>query len=121
MDEEEEENQIVDETIEVIKGIILDFSPQAKDAAEAIRNRKDVLENIRVIRDQVELIDIHDLRRLLLNGRKDSKIKGKGAIVFIGLSKAGKTTLTTALMGYPMCRKQIKGLDTIQSAIKLRD
>ena len=117
----DKENEIIDETIKIVDTLILDFSDQARDAAKAIRNKVDVWENVRVIRNQIELLDIHDLIRLLRKGRQDkNKIKDQGAVVFIGLSKAGKTTTITSLLGYPMVLTRINGLKTIQSSVPLK-
>ena len=91
-----------------------------KEATKSVKERKEVKRNIKVIRAQIELFDFHDFIRLLQKGRSQkNKIKDQAAIVMIGLSKCGKTTMTTAALGYKLRKTTIKGMPTLQSIRKL--
>ena len=87
-----------------------------KEATKSVKERKEVKRNIRVIRAQIEYFDFHDFKRLLQIGRgQQNKIKKEAGLVMIGLSKSGKTTLTTAALGFKLRKTTIKGMPTLQS------
>lgn len=64
---------------------------------------KDIRRNLKILRHYICGIDIQDVFRMIKIGRKielNSQDKDTIVILFMGLSKAGKTTLVTRLMGY---------------------
>ena len=76
---------------------------QAIKSRELIFKGKDIRRNLKILRYYQCGIDIQDVFRMIRIGRKielNSQDKDTIVILFMGLSKAGKTTLVTRLMGY---------------------
>lgn len=64
---------------------------------------KDIRRNLKILRYYVCGIDIQDIFRMIRIGRQielNAQDKNTIVVLFMGLSKAGKTTLVTRLMGY---------------------
>lgn len=111
----------MDEVIGYVESIEDQGSQIIKLAKNDIKNRVDPKRNLRVLRNEIEIFDMHDFKRLLEKGRSQKAlIEGQGALVFIGLSKSGKTTCITSILGYRMRKVKMFGMSTIQSAEPLK-
>lgn len=81
----------------------------------------DIQRNLKILREKMCGMDIYEtmrmiekgreLKRVNLEERKNKKVK---IILFFGLSKAGKTTLITRLLGYRLEKRKIHGIYTLQ-------
>ena len=119
-DVEAREREVFEQAKSLTAQFIGSSSSQLRDASAEVQAGKDVRVNLRVIRSQIEFFDFHDFRRLLEIGRSQkNKIKKQGGLVLIGLSKSGKTTLSTAALGKKLKRTKILGMPTLQPIEKL--
>ena len=124
-EEEEEKKQTLKKKKEEIEDQVILLCeqirrPDLQDIFEMIKKKEGVIRNLKALRHKIQHFDYPDYKRLLSIGRgSKNKIENQGGVVFIGLSKSGKTTLTTSILGFKLRKTFISGIPTLQSKKKL--
>ena len=117
IENKKEPTSVSKELREYLEKLEIKDDEQARKSRELILQGKDIRRNLKILRYYQCGIDIQDVFRMVRIGREMRFQNEKDKVIlFMGLSRSGKTTLITRLMGYEMKEIQINGIYTLQSA-----
>ena len=117
IENKKEPTSVSNELREYLEKLEIKDDEQARKSRELILQGKDIRRNLKILRYYQSGIDIQDVFRMVRIGREMRFQNDRDKVIlFMGLSRSGKTTLITRLMGYEMKEIQINGIYTLQSA-----